>query len=289
MNKSALYDKVKNYGELVMFTNTLFSVGFGIIGLLLAAHGLPGFWTTFWICLALLSGRTAANAFNRVADRDIDARDPRTAGRQIPAGKLRTREVLVFVIINFLILTLAAAMLGKICLYLLPVAIVLFIVYSYAKRFTWLCHIILGFACAVAPAGAWIAVTGSLNFTGCVLAAADVFFVAGFDIIYAIQDRKFDAGQGLHSIPVRFGEHMALRIAAVFHLATFVLLFIMVWLAPELGLVWVIGILLVGLLLIYEHRLVSPNHYGKVIFASYNVNKIISVTLLVTVVLDMLI
>lgn len=281
-------DKIRLYGELVMVSNSLFSLGFGLVGLLLAAQGLPSLWTTFWILVALFAGRTGANALNRVADRDIDAKDPRTAGRHIPAGKLKTKEVCLFIALCGVVLVVAAACLGKICLYLLPVALVLFVVYSYAKRFTWLCHVILGFACAVAPAGAWIAVNGSLNFAACVLCLADVLWVAGFDIIYAIQDREFDAKEGLYSIPVRFGEKNALWIAAAFHGAAFLLLLLLTF-VTALGWLYVLGVLIIGGFLIYEHRLVSPKHYGKVIFASYQVNRIISMILLLFVVLDMVI
>ncbi|MEG1495816.1 MAG: UbiA-like polyprenyltransferase [Clostridiales bacterium] len=283
----SILNKLKNYGELVMFTNTLFSLSFGIIAMILAANGLPPFATTFWICLALLTGRTAANALNRVVDRNIDAKDPRTAQRQIPSGKLSAKEVMVFVVINFLLLFIATAMLPPICLMLLPIAMVLFIVYSYSKRFTWLCHLILGFGCAVAPAGAWIGVTGSLSFPGLVLTAADVFWVAGFDIIYAIQDRKFDKSQGLHSIPVKFGETTALHIGKIFHIITFILLFSLTFFT-SLGWIYAISVFIVGGFLIYEHLLVSPNNYKKVIFASYSINKIISVILLMGFVLDML-
>lgn len=280
--------RVRYYGELVMFSNTLFSVSFGLVGMVLAAKGLPPFWTVFWICVALLAGRTAGNALNRVVDRDIDAKDPRTAGRHIPAGKLRTREVCVFIAVNFVLLVLAAFMLRPLCAALLPIAIVLFFVYSYSKRFTWLCHIILGIASAVAPAGAFIAITGRLDLVALLLCAADALWVAGFDIIYAIQDREFDASQGLHSIPVRFGETAALRIAAIFHGVTFVLLLVLTFIT-ELGLVYAIGIVIVGALLFYEHWIVSPHHYTKVIFASYHMNKIISIVFLVAVFIDILI
>lgn len=283
-----VWTKIRMYGELVMFSNSLFSLSFGIVGMLLAAHGLPDLWTIWWIFVALVAGRTGANALNRVADRDIDAKDPRTAGRHIPAGKLRTREVCYFIGGCAVLLLIAAACLGRICVFLLPVAAILFVVYSYSKRFTWLCHLILGVACSVAPAGAWITVTGGLNFIGCVLCLADVLWVAGFDIIYAIQDRAFDAKEGLHSIPVRFGEETALAIAALFHIGTFLLLIALVFLT-ELGWLYGVGILMIGGFLLYEHRLVSPRHYGKVIFASYQVNQIISIILLVCVMVDILV
>lgn len=286
MDWTEIRKKIWMYGELVMFSNSLFSLSFGIVGMLLAAHGLPALWTVVWIFVALFAGRTGANALNRVADRDIDAKDPRTAGRHIPAGKLRPREVCYLIGACGLLLFIAAACLGRICVYLLPVAAVLFVVYSYSKRFTWLCHLILGVSCAVAPAGAWIAVTGGLNFVACVLCLADVLWVAGFDIIYAIQDREFDAKEGLHSIPVRFGEERALQIAAVFHIGTFLLLISLIFLT-ELTWIYGIGVLVIGGFLFYEHRLVSPRHYGKVIFASYQVNQIISIVLLVCVILNL--
>lgn len=286
---AAFTTKLRYYGELVMFSNTLFSVSFGLVAMIVAAGGLPPLNTICWICVALLAGRTAANALNRIVDRDIDAKDPRTAGRHLPAGKLRTRQVWLFTIINFLLLALAAGMLRPICLYLLPIAVALFFVYSYAKRFTWLCHVILGLACAVAPAGAWIAVTGHLSVTGMLLAAADTFWVAGFDIIYAVQDREFDASQKLHSLPVRFGETISLRISAIFHAVALLLLLLFGYAVVDLGIVYTLGVVAVGLLLLYEHRLVSPHHYTKVTFASYRMNQVISVVFLLTVCMDIFI
>lgn len=270
------------YGELVMFSNSIFSLGFGLAAMVLAAGGLPEIEVVFWICLALLGGRTGANAFNRVADRYIDAKDPRTARRHIPAGVISTKGAMVLVVLSFLVLTLATAMLPRICLYLLPVALFLFIFYSYSKRITWLCHLILGVACAAAPAGAWLGVTGSLNVPGLVLAAADVLWIAGFDIIYAVQDRDFDASQGLHSIPVRFGAGASYIIAGVFHLLMVVLLLILGFIM-SLPLVYFLGIAVIALILLYENFIVRSGKKQRVLFASYSLNQIISIIFLLAV------
>jgi len=180
--------KLKSYGELVMFSHTLFSLPFALIAMIWAANGLPSGVTIFWILIALAGARNGANALNRIVDKDIDKKNPRTANRHLPKGLVKDYEVWVIVSLCFLIFVFAAYKLNPLCFMLSPVALFLFIIYSYTKRFTWICHIILGITCGGAPVGAWIAVTGNFALTPIILGAIVTLWVAGFDIIYATQD-----------------------------------------------------------------------------------------------------
>lgn len=281
-------NKLKNYGELVMFSHTLFSVPFGIISMLLAAGGFPPFRLFFWIMVALVSARTAANALNRVIDKDIDARNPRTASRHLPRGLLSTFEVVLLIGFCFLLLTISAFMLNPLCVVLLPVPAFLFFIYSFTKRFTWTCHIILGIACGCAPLGAWIAVTGNIGWISIVLFAVVMFWVAGFDIIYATHDVEFDREEGLFSIPASFGIKKALIVSAVFHFLAVVLLFYLYKLA-NLGIIYLAGVIITTALLTYEHLLVSPDNLRNVTIASYSINQVVSVVMLIFTTADLLV
>lgn len=276
----SVFKRLRTYGQLVMFPHTLFSIPFGIVSMLMAAGGLPPFWQSFWIVIALVSARTAANALNRLVDKDIDARNPRTAGRDIPQGKVTAREALMLVAACFALLVLAAFMLRPVCVFLLPVPLFLIILYSYTKRFTWLCHIVLGAASACAPVGAWLAVTGGIGLMALALGAAVTLWVAGFDIIYALLDVTHDREEGLHSIPKRFGMRIALAVSAIFHIAAAALLFAAGMLAG-LGMVYSFGVAIISVLLICEHIMISPNRTGKIKTASYTVNQIVSVAFLI--------
>ncbi len=267
--------KIKAYAGLVMFSHTLFSIPFGIIAMLIAADGFPPLGQTAWILVALISARTAANALNRLVDKDIDAKNPRTAGRHMPRGAVGTGEVIVLVAVCLVILIVSAFVLGPVCVGLLPVPLFLFFIYSFTKRFTWLCHLILGAACACAPVGAWIAVTGEIGVTSLLLGAAVMFWVAGFDIIYGAQDVVFDREEALHSIPAAFGVKNALIISTGFHLVAAALLIYTGFLAG-LGLIYFIGVGLVAALLVYEHAIVSPTNLKNVTIASYSINQIVS-------------
>ena len=267
--------KIKAYGELVMFSHTLFSIPFGIIAMLLAANGFPSLWLTVWIFAALISARTAANALNRLIDKDIDAKNPRTAGRHMPQGLVGTGEVIVLIAVCLLVLIISAFMISPVCVGLLPIPLALFFVYSFTKRFTWLCHLILGAACACAPVGAWVAVTGEIGVPALVLGAAVMLWVAGFDIVYGAQDVAFDSEQSLHSIPETFGVKNALIISAAFHLAAAALL-IYTGILTGLGLIYYIGVGIITALLVYEHALVSPTNLKNVTIASYSINQIVS-------------
>lgn len=281
-------NKVKSYGELVMFSHTLFSVPFGIISMILAAGGFPSFRLFFWIMVALISARTAANALNRVIDKDIDARNPRTASRHLPKGLLSIYEVIVLICFCFLLLIISAFMLNPLCVVLLPFPAFLFIIYSFTKRFTWTCHIILGAACGCAPLGAWIAVTGNISWISIVLGTVVMFWVAGFDIIYATHDVEFDREEGLFSIPASFGIKKALIISAIFHGIAVILLFYLRSLA-NMGNIYLAGVIITSALLMYEHLLVSPSNLRNVTIASYSINQIVSVVMLIFTVIDVLV
>lgn len=277
--------KLKSYGELVMFSHTLFSLPFALISMIWAAEGLPSAATVFWILIALIGARNGANALNRIVDKDFDKKNPRTANRHLPRGAIKDYEVYVIVLLCFLIFIIAAYMLNPLCLLLSPVALFLFVIYSYTKRFTWLCHIILGITCAGAPVGAWLAVTGKFALTPIILGAVVTFWIAGFDIIYATQDIEFDRKIGLFSIPAKFGLKGALLISTVFHCMV-ILLLISLYFIMHLGPIYLLGIFISAILLGIEHYIVSPSNKKKMEIASYNINQIVSVLIFIFTMLD---
>ena len=276
--------QVKAFLDLIKFEHTIFALPFAYLGMVLAAKGLPTFHQFFWITVAMASARTLAMSFNRFADRHIDARNPRTASRPIQTGKISLRTVIVGIIVSLIVLAFAAAMLNPLTLQLLPGAIVFLLGYAYAKRFTILSHFILGFTDGLAPIGAWAAVRASVfsatDLPAWLLLFAVTFWIGGFDLIYACQDTDFDRAEKLHSIPARFGNAAALRLAQVSHIITIGLLGA-VGLAMNLGGVYWIGLAIVAALLIYEHSLVKPNDLSKVNLAFFNVNGYISITIFV--------
>lgn len=288
MELSKIKNKVLDYGTLVMFSHTIFSLSFALISMLIAGNNKLNFVTIFWILVAFLAARTGANALNRVIDAEIDARNPRTATRQLPQGLMNKKEILIFVIICFAIMVFAAWKLNTICLILSPIALFLMIIYSYTKRFTWACHIVLGITSAAAPVGAWLAVTGEISLLPLVMGAANTLWVAGFDIIYGAQDYDFDTANGIHSIPARFGVKNALLISRMFHVAALSCLFLVGLLAPVLGVIYYVGLSIIAVLFVIQHKLVSPNNLKNVKVASYNVNQVISIVFLVTGVIDCL-
>lgn len=279
-------ERIRTYGELVMFSHTLFSLPFALIGMLWAADGLPTLATIFWILVALVGARNGANALNRWVDRDIDKKNPRTAYRHMPRGIVKGYEVLGITIFCFAIFILAAYKLNPLCFKLTPVALFLFIIYSYTKRFTWACHIVLGIACAGAPVGAWLAVTGEFALPPFILGAVVALWVAGFDIIYGTQDIKFDRENGLFSIPARFGLSGALFIAKGFHFVM-ILLLVALYFVMNMSWIYLIGIIISGFLLGIEHHMVSPSNEKKMKIASYSINQIVSPLILVFTILDM--
>ena len=280
-----VFNKVKKYFELVMFSHTLFSLPFGLVAMFWAAGGLPPLRTFFWILVALAGARNGANALNRIIDRNIDAKNPRTAERHMPRGAVKMKEAVLIVVICFALLTLAAFMLNPLCVLLLPLAIFMFFAYSFTKRFTWACHIALGVACGGAPVGAWIAVTGSIGWPSLVLGVVVTLWVAGFDIIYGTQDVGFDRDEGLFSIPAVFGIEAALVISTLFHIGVVVLLFYLYYLM-HMGWFYLAGLAVITLLLAAEHLLVKSTRLNSVKIASYGINQIVSVVFLIFTTLD---
>jgi 4-hydroxybenzoate polyprenyltransferase len=274
--------------DLIKFEHTIFALPFAYLGMVLAAGGLPTFYQFFWITIAMASARTLGMSFNRLADRHIDARNPRTANRPIQTGKISVRTVTIGVFVSLIVLTIAAWQLGPLTLQLLPGAIVCLLGYAYAKRFTWLSHFMLGFTDGLAPMGAWAAVRGSLftmqDLPAWLLLFTVMFWIAGFDLIYACQDAEFDRQEDLHSIPARWGNAVALRVAQICHVITVGLLSA-IGLVMNLGPVYFIGVVIVAALLIYEHSLIKPTDLSKVNVAFFNVNGYISITIFVATLL----
>lgn len=284
-----VFKKINDYGVLVMFSHTIFSLSFALISMLLAGEGKLKPMVIFWILVAFMGARTGANALNRVIDAEIDARNPRTATRQLPQGLMNKKEVLIFVIICFGIMVFAAWKLNIICLILSPIALFLMIIYSYTKRFTWMCHLVLGVTSAAAPVGAWLAVTGKISLIPLVMGAANTLWVAGFDIIYGAQDYDFDTKNGIHSIPAKFGVENALKISSAFHILAVMFLFVVGVLSPELGIIYYIGLGINIVLFIIQHKMISADNLKNVKIASYSINQVISIVFLLSGLIDCLI
>ena len=267
---------------MIKFEHTLFALPFAFLGALLAANGFPSLWQTLWITVAMFGARSAAMTFNRIVDRDLDAQNPRTAGRELPSGKLSVQFAWIFLFVSIALLVLAAYMLNWLTLVLSPVALVIVLGYSYAKRFTAFAHLFLGAALAISPSAAWIAVRGSLDdILPLLLSLFVLMWTAGFDVLYACQDYEFDRRSGLRSIPAAFGIPRALWIARLFHVQAFVALVLLYGLS---GLGWpaLVGVIMVGVLLIYQHTLVSAKDLSRMNAAFFTTNAFVSVILLIT-------
>ncbi|WP_157202773.1 menaquinone biosynthesis prenyltransferase MqnP [Calidithermus chliarophilus] len=279
--------RFRTYLELVRFEHTLFALPFAYGGMLLAGRGWPGPETFFWITLAMVGARTAAMALNRLIDRAIDARNPRTARRHLPRGLVSPAEVLALSLISLLLLGVAALNLNALTASLLPVAVFFLVGYSYTKRFTWLCHYWLGLTIGAAAAGGWIAVTGAFEPATFALWAAVGLWIAGFDILYATQDFQFDREHGIHSVPARFGLATALRIARATHFLAWLGFALTGWLYGA-GAAYFLGVLCAGLVLWYEHRLVSPSDLSKIDAAFFQANVVISLGMFTFIALETL-
>jgi 4-hydroxybenzoate polyprenyltransferase len=285
---SGLLKKFTVFLEMIKFSHTVFALPFALTGALLAARGLPSWQQTLWIMLAMVGARTAAMGLNRLIDADIDARNPRTAGRAIPAGLIGKGTTLVFIVASLALLLATAAQLNPLCLRLSPVAVFFLVLYSYCKRFTALAHVVLGVCLAAAPIGAWIAIRGTVDPPALILGAIVLFWVAGFDILYALQDLEFDRTAGLHSIPVTLGVNGSLRAARLFHLAMPALL-LALWKVMGLGRVFLAGIVVVVAMLAYEHWLLKDGDLSKMDAAFFNMNGYISVAVLIFTALELLV
>jgi 4-hydroxybenzoate polyprenyltransferase len=272
---------------MIKWEHSIFALPFALCGAMLAASGLPNAHQLFWIVVAMIAARSAAMAFNRLADAAIDAANPRTSTRALPAGQLSPAFVGTFVIVSSAIFVVAASQLNRLALWLSPVALAVLLLYSYTKRFTRWSHLVLGFALGIAPSAAWIAVRGSLDARILLLTAAVTFWVAGFDILYACQDFQFDRDAGLHSIPRYLGVARSLWIARAFHL---IMLLLLIALLPAfaLGKLAIAGVIAVALLLLYEHSLVKPDDLSKLNAAFFTMNGVISVVFVLFIAADLL-
>jgi len=272
--------------EMIKFQHTLFALPFALAGMVLGAGGVPAAGTAFWVVVAMVGARSAAMAFNRIVDREIDARNPRTAGRPLPTGRLSLGFAWGFTLTAAAGFVAAAAMLNPLCLALSPIALAVILGYSFTKRFTAASHFVLGLALGIAPLGGWLAARGSFDAPPLLLTAAVLSWTAGFDILYACQDIAFDRRERLFSIPARWGAARALRLAAGLHLLTVGLL---AALAPIAGLGWIYagGVAAIAALLLYEHSLVSPADLRRLDVAFFRVNAWVSVIVLVAICADL--
>ena len=273
--------------EMIKWEHSIFALPFALCGAMLAAGGWPAWHQLAWIIVAMVSARSAAMAFNRLADASIDAANLRTATRALPVGLLTPGFVTTFVLIACAIFVLAASQLNRLTLMLSPVALAIVLLYSYTKRFTRWSHLFLGFALGIAPAAAWIAVRGSLDPRILLLTAAVTFWVGGFDVIYGCQDYDFDRSHDLHSVPRHLGIHSALRVARVFHLVMLALLVALV-VTFGLGKLAMLGVAAVAALLAYEHSLVRHDDLSKLDAAFFTMNGVISVVFFLFVAADLL-
>ncbi len=271
---------------MIKIEHTLFALPFALLGAVLAARGLPSGRVLFWILIAMVGARSAAMAFNRLVDRKFDAANPRTATRAIPAGLLSVEFVTLFVVASSALFFLAAAMLNRLTLWLAPIALGSVLFYSYTKRWSPLCHLVLGWCLSIAPTGAWIAVRGAIDSpVPLLLSLAVMLWTAGFDILYACQDQDFDQRQGLRSIPQSLGIANALLVSRLLHLFMFTTL---LWVFVITGLHWIgfLGLLATAALLVYQHSLVKANDLSRLDMAFFTTNAYVSIILFVTIAAD---
>jgi len=272
-----LLKKIADYSRLIKFSHSVFALPFAFTAAIIAAKGIPTLHQIFWITVAMIGGRSGAMGMNRIIDKKIDALNPRTRDRELPRGVIKTSEAFAFTLVAFGFLVLAAYKLNPLCLKLSPFVLLVLFTYSYTKRFTWLCHVVLGIALSLAPLGAWIAVRGSFEYDILPLSFAIIFWVAGFDTLYGLQDMEFDRKHNLYSIPSIFGIKTSLWIARIFHFITIGLLLSLVSIF-NLSVIYVIGVAIAFTLLLYEHLLVKPDDLSKLNMAFFNMNGYISIS-----------
>lgn len=286
-----VWAKFKALLEMIKFSHTVFAFPFALIGVVLAADAsghLPTVAQLLWICVAMVGARSAAMGLNRIIDARIDAQNPRTEERHIPAGKVSLAEAWLFVGGSVLLFELAAWMLNPLCFYLSFVVLFFLTLYAYAKRFTMYAHLILGLCLAAAPIGAWIALRGDVHISIVLLGLAVLLWVSGFDIFYALQDLDFDREHGLHSIPVRLGAEKSCLLVRWLH-GGMVALLLLVWLSAGLGWLYLIGVAVVAALLVYEHTLVKPHDLSRLDAAFFTMNGYISIILFAFVLADVVV
>jgi len=286
-----LKDKIRSYASLVRFSHTVFAMPFAMASLALAWPRHPvSPRALLWIVLAMVGARTAAMAFNRIADRKFDARNPRTQSWELPRGAVGVPEAVILTVLSSLLFVYAALQLSWLCFLLSPLALLIVFFYSLTKRFTWAAHFFLGLALSIAPIGAWLAVAGAAMtwaelLTPLLLGLAVLFWLAGFDVIYALQDREFDRTHGLHSIPVRFGIERALRLSSCFHVVT-VFFLGAVGLCAQTGAVYWLGFAAVAGVLFWEHRIITPNDLSRINKAFFDLNAYVSIGYFLATVVD---
>ena len=273
--------------EMIKIEHTIFALPFAFLGMMLAAEGWPSWWVVGWIVVAMVGARSAAMGFNRLIDRRIDSENPRTADRALPAGLVTSRFVGLFVLTSVALFLVAAWQLNALALKLAPIALVIFLGYSYTKRFTALSHLILGLALGGAPLGAWVAVRGDVTATPLVLTAIVLCWVAGFDVLYSLQDLEFDRQRGLHSIPALLGERGALWASGGLHFLMLALLAVLPSIYPP-GLGWVYWVAVLGcaVLLAYPHAIIRPGNLSRMDAAFFQANGLLAVWLLAMTAID---
>ena len=275
------------YYRLVKFEHTIFALPFAYVGAVLAANGIPSGHDLLWITVAMVGARSLAMALNRLIDAEIDARNPRTAAREIPSGLLSRAQVIGFCLLSLVVFLIAVWQLDPIVRWLWPIPVLAFLIYPYTKRFTWLCHLVLGLTSGLAPLGAWLAVSGDADPAPFMLWAAVALWIGGFDVIYATTDVDFDRGEGLKSLPARFGIAPALMVTRIAHLLA-VCLLIAVGVTLGLGPLYYLGLAIVAALLGYENSIVHPDDLSRVNVAFFTLNGVISVVFLAGVLADAL-
>jgi 4-hydroxybenzoate polyprenyltransferase len=276
----ALLEGIRLYLRMIKISHSIFALPFALTAAVIAAGGVPSVYKLFWIVVAMVGARSGAMGLNRFIDRKIDALNPRTRNRELPSGKIKPVEALIFSTISLALLVFAAYMLNPLCFKLSPLAIAIVAGYSFTKRFTWGAHFVLGLALSLAPLGAWIAVRGTFELAALPLVLAVLFWLPGFDILYALMDVEFDRKHGIYSIPARFGISRSLMLARFLHLLSWSFL-IMNGLLFELGTIYWIGLLIAGVLFVYEHALVRADDLSRLNMAFLNMNGYISVTIFV--------
>jgi len=283
-----MFRKIRIILEMIKFEHTIFALPFAVMSAFLASEGsFPEPYQILWILVAMVGARSCAMAFNRIADAKYDKANPRTHNRAIPAGLISKTAVWLFTIVSASLLVFAAYMLNLLAFYLSPVALLIVMGYSYSKRFTTLTHLWLGLCLAIAPVGAWIAIKGEFALVPMLLGCSVILWTAGFDIIYACQDKEFDEKFGLYSIPKRFGIKRALRISSALHVLTVLVLLCLPFFA-QLGYIYILGVACVSSLLIYEHSIVKPDDLSRVNLAFFTLNGMVSLVLMFLAIADII-
>ena len=290
-----MLSKIKLYSDFVVLKHTVFAIPFAYLGAFIASGGVPELRILLWVGLAFLGARSAAMALNNLIDKDIDARNPRTAVRELPSGKISLKEVWIIIIVSYFLLFFSSYQLNWLCFLLAPIIPITSIIYPYLKRFSPVSHFVLGLNLGYAPVGGWLAVTGIINFpfgasefAMLLLLFAVTFWVGGFDIIYSLLDLDFDKKEGLYSVPTFFGVKNALLFSFMSHILMLVLLIGLMFVL-DLGVVFKVGLVVIAALIWYEHTLVKADNFTNIPVAFFNVNAAVSLSMLVFTVLDVLV